>query len=225
MIPTLEGFELVEDFSPVPDFMKLDSWKGGRKQVNLFLNRCGEKDGVDLEAALQFSGSQTRDERLDGWFNFLISSAAIRFQLSEPDVVIGRGQRGQDKPYLNRWYLLPRNPFFNAYLHEFLRSDIDEALHDHPWRSLSFILKGTAIEHTIQSKTRDVEAGQVMYRGCPYPHRIELVEEKPLYTLFLTGPIQREWGFHCPEGWKPWHEFLGGKNNYGGKKEYPGCAG
>lgn len=50
-----------------------------------------------------------------------------------PDVVIG----GFQNPYLLRWYVIPRNPVFNVYVHLFLRSDDDRALHDHPWANLS----------------------------------------------------------------------------------------
>ena len=42
-----------------------------------------------------------------------------------PHMVIG----GAEDPYLLRWYLIPRNPFVNVYLHKFLRSDDDRALH------------------------------------------------------------------------------------------------
>ena len=48
--------------------------------------------------------------------------------------------------YLRRWYLIPRNPFFNVYLHHFLSSDDDRALHDHPWWFVSVILRGSYIE-------------------------------------------------------------------------------
>ncbi len=27
-------------------------------------------------------------------------------------------------------------------------------------------------------------------------------------TLFMTGPRRREWGFLCPQGWRPWYEFV-----------------
>lgn len=33
-----------------------------------------------------------------------------------------------DDPYLLRWYIIP----LNVYLHKFMRSDDDRALHDHP---------------------------------------------------------------------------------------------
>ena len=59
-----------------------------------------------------------------------------------PDLVIG----GAADPYLRRWYVLPRNPVLNVYLHHFLRSDDDRALHDHPWVNASVLLDGDYVE-------------------------------------------------------------------------------
>src|SRR5690606_35831081 len=62
-----------------------------------------------------------------------------------PDFIVG----GAERPYLKRWWLIPRNPIFNVYLHQFLRDDDDRALHDHPWPWCSILLDGSYIEHTI----------------------------------------------------------------------------
>lgn len=43
---------------------------------------------------------------------------------------------GHERPYLLRWFIIPRNRFFNIYLHKFLRSDDDRALLDHFGRQL-----------------------------------------------------------------------------------------
>jgi hypothetical protein len=56
-----------------------------------------------------------------------------------PDFVIG------DR-YLERWWLIPRNPVFNLYLHRFNHDDDDRACHDHPWVSASFVLSGPMLE-------------------------------------------------------------------------------
>jgi hypothetical protein len=131
-----------------------------------------------------------------------------RAQRRKPDFVIG----GAESPYLRRWWLIPRNPVFNVYLHQFLRSDDDRALHDHPWASMSIILRGRYLEHTIDAggihQRRLLTAGDRRVRLTgKFAHRVELVDG-PCWTLFITGPRYREWGFHCPErGWVPWEEF------------------
>ena len=130
--------------------------------------------------------------------NYLIAWAQRR----EPDFVIG----GQDDPYLLRWWLLPRNPLFNVYVHLFLRSDDDRALHDHPWAfNISHLLYGHYLEHTKEG-TFLRRAGCWKFRLGGAPHRIELTNTQ-VWTLFITGPRVRSWGFLCPQGWIHWRDF------------------
>lgn len=127
-----------------------------------------------------------------------------------PNVVI---QKGNEGAYLRRWHIIPRNRWFNIYLHHFNKSDDDRALHDHPWINLSIILKGTYLEHTFRhaglpmTRRRRRVAGGLVFRLPTTAHRIEL-DDGPCWTLFLTGPKVREWGFHCPNGWVHWTKFL-----------------
>ena len=135
--------------------------------------------------------------------------------MRKPDMVIG----GRERPYLLRWYVIPRNPVFNVYLHQFLRSDDDRALHDHPWMNLSVLLKGRYREHT-QGGHRDFKAGQFRFRWTGrIAHRIELTHG-PVWTLFVTGPRYRQWGFLCPQGWRHWKDFVS-MNDSG--QVGPGC--
>lgn len=137
--------------------------------------------------------------------NKLLSLASSR----PADVVIG----GFKNPYLLRWYVIPRNPVFNVYVHLFLRSDDDRALHDHPWANLSILLHGEYTEHQILAggvHTKTIRrAGDWHFRPSGrIAHRVEL-HMGPCWTLFITGPRYRTWGFHCPErGWIPWQRFV-----------------
>ncbi len=123
-----------------------------------------------------------------------------------PDFIVG----GADNPYMLRWWVIPRNLFFNIYLHRFLRSDEDRALHDHPWINLSILLEGEYTEHSIAAGGVEHavvrKAGAFKFRGARSAHRIEL-HNGFCWTLFITGPKLRKWGFHCPKGWRPWEEF------------------
>lgn len=144
-------------------------------------------------------------------------------------------QEGQ--VYLERRYLIPRNQRANFYLHKFLKSDEDEALHDHPWNWCSIILKGHYTEHR-QDGTSRRGPGSIVLRKPEVAHRVELdrvntgvvwqpgqrpeftTREKPVWTLFLTGKKTRVWGFHCRLGWVPWTGFTAGE-----KGEYRvGCG-
>jgi len=115
------------------------------------------------------------------------------------------GLDGSD--YLVRRYLLPRNKFLNIYLHRFLGSDDDRALHDHPWYSFSCILKGRLIEHRPNRLPREIRRGQLTLRSPKFQHRIELTERETATTLFITGPVVRIWGFVCPNGWVAWNDY------------------
>lgn len=146
--------------------------------------------------------------------NWLRARADRIIAARAPDFVIG----GHDAPYLLRWWVIPRNRVFNVYLHAFLRSDDDRALHDHPWANASLLLEGTYTEHEIAAggvHTRTVyEAGDVRVRASGrMAHRVEL-HAGPCRTLFLTGPVYRSWGFHCPDaGWVHWERFVDARDN------------
>ncbi len=119
----------------------------------------------------------------------------------KPDFIIGR----EDDPYLLRWYVIPKNRRFNIYFHHFLRSDDDRALHDHPWKSMSVILSAGYLEH-MPAGAEYRPSGYVGVRLATAAHRVELTNG-PAWTLFITGPKVRDWGFACQKGWKPWQEF------------------
>lgn len=135
------------------------------------------------------------------WVGRLVAPIAIR---RRADVAIG----GWFNPYLLRWYVIPRNRFLNVYLHFFLRSDDDRALHDHPWWSVSLLLGGALTEHTIARggihQHRPLRAGAFRVRSARFAHRIEVRPGESAWTLFITGPVIRKWGFHCPNGWRAW---------------------
>lgn len=126
----------------------------------------------------------------DGWLS------------GRPHFVIG----SRKNPTVLRWYVWPRNPLCCLYIHKFVRSDDDRAFHDHPWPSVSLVLSGRYREHTGEG-VKEYGAGSIIFRSAEHAHRIELIDGKRAWTLFLTGPRKREWGFHCPKGWIHWRDF------------------
>lgn len=120
-----------------------------------------------------------------------------------PDMLIGP----PDDPYMMRWWMIPRNDQFNIYYHRILHDDDDRALHDHPWPSFSIMCRGALREVLEGGGSREIRAGQYVYRGPNFAHRLELIGGEPAETIFITGPRMREWGFHCPNGWRHWKEF------------------
>lgn len=127
------------------------------------------------------------------------------------------------KPHINigpdtmlRWHLIPKNEIFNIFLHHWLRSDDDRACHDHPWWSISIMLKGR-----IGEVVRDpcgTEFLNTISRWIPklrsdtYAHRIVLITPTA-WTLFITFKKTRRWGFYCPKGWIHWEDFCKSRDN------------
>jgi hypothetical protein len=126
---------------------------------------------------------------LQGW-------ARSKMVSRPPDFIIG----DPTHPYLLRWWVIPRNRWFNIYLHRVIRSDDDRALHDHPWLNASIIVDGAYIEHRIApGGCRHMtlrSAGAVCARTARAAHRLEVLPGGEALTLFITGPVIRDWGFH-----------------------------
>lgn len=113
-----------------------------------------------------------------------------------------------------RWWVIPRNRWFNIYLHRISRSDDARARHDHPWVNLSIILKGAYYEYTEDDRRYFRRFGSVVFRRPTVSHRLEITTDgKPAWTLFITGPVVREWGFICPQGWRHWREFTDSRDS------------
>lgn len=154
--------------------------------------------------------------RLRTWRQLVAMDVIERVSARKPDFLVGP----ENSPYLRRWWLIPRNRLLNAYFHEFLRDDDDRALHDHPWFWCSIIIAGGYIEHSIAAggiHIRKARAALSIRFGTPWSaHRVELFRAPaehgdgptmPCWTVFITGPRMRNWGFHCPAGWVPWQRF------------------
>lgn len=131
----------------------------------------------------------------------------------------GKGHRleGQTMPLyrraLRRVYrrIMAYLGIFNLSLHNILRSDNDDALHDHPWLFyLTIILTGGYWEHTPKGRFWR-GPGSVLFRWGTTRHRLELDPSKgETWTLFTMGPHIREWGFCDMAGmwWIRWFEYL-----------------
>jgi len=126
-------------------------------------------------------------------------SGLINRLLGAPNYTVG--------DYLHRWYLVPRNRFANAYLHRFSVSD-GQDVHDHPWFNVSIILRGRYREHYHDGTYRNRRPGMVVFRGARLLHRLEVLDG-PVWTLFLTGPRRRDWGFMTREGWVHFESYTG----------------
>lgn len=138
-------------------------------------------------------------------------------------------------PYLIRYFLYkPKTKGKGRiYLHHIMRSDYDRALHDHPWAFMSVILKGGYREHTswtdlqlrpVSGKWKptyfnpssdeafhcDFSAPAVLKRQAQWRHRLDLRDNKPVWSLVFTGPKSNEWGFWATlQDFCPWRKYDG----------------
>lgn len=94
-------------------------------------------------------------------------------------------------PYMHRWFVL-RSKHLGIFIHKFVRSDFDRALHDHPWNFLVIPLWRGYIEHTVELVPASVDPGDEIYqirfhfkrrvlpifgtrfRSAEFRHRVEL---------------------------------------------------
>lgn len=133
-------------------------------------------------------------------------SAVLDHTLDDPD----------EADYMERYWL------FNAYeridgkhvspigwlpsirIHRIKKSDDDRALHDHPWKFVTFILKGGYYEVRPFSApggpkggtmTRWYGPGSILVRKHTDFHRLIVHEGGEAWTMFCTGKYMHKWGF------------------------------
>jgi len=142
--------------------------------------------------------------------NFLIKKFPGRAKLIEVD----------GKPYLHRFYLKHNGRLPGIYLHHFYQSDPDRDLHNHPWRwSFSLILTGGYYEYRhnamhalsyLEPDVFDRKAPGFNYITGDTFHRVVLKDLKAgAWTIFVSGPDEKDWGFFTRNGFVKHMEYLG----------------
>lgn len=74
--------------------------------------------------------------------------------------------------------------------------------------------------HDYQQTAYVRRAGTIVFRRARTPHRLELIDGKPCWSLFITGPNVRKWGFHLAAGWRHYREVVDPDEPGQWKKEY-----
>lgn len=107
-------------------------------------------------------------------------------------------------PYLTRYFLAGWAPNKNGkgpaiFLHHFLSSDPDDAVHSHPWAwGLSLILVGgyleTRIDEAGATTARHYVPGEINILRPSDRHRIDLMG-RDCWSLFLAAEYAQPWGF------------------------------
>jgi hypothetical protein len=120
--------------------------------------------------------------------------------------------RADGRVAMRRWWLLPRNSILNCYLHNMVNDDDD--FHDHPYWSASLIL-ADGIDEWYQDhpdpgctrrRRRALREGDIVIRRSTMAHR--LIVRHSAWTLFITGPRIRLWGFWPSRGFVPHDRYF-----------------
>ena len=149
--------------------------------------------------------------RIPRWLHRWLCNRLFPRLTTKPDFLIGP----PGEPYLRRWWIIPRNRWFNIYLHEMLHDDEDRALHDHPFPNCSIVLRRGYVEITPERCFIRCER-DIVFRRATVLHRLKLMRPlsgPPSVSLFITGPRIRVWGFACPRGWIPWTDFVDSRDH------------
>lgn len=110
-------------------------------------------------------------------------------------------------PYLERYHLATSDAT-QVRIHHWVGFDDQRAPHDHPWDNITCVLAGRLVEYSAAFGVAELGPGDVVCRRAADPHRIELAGDDA-WTLFVTGPIVRRWGFHTDTGWVHWRRWPG----------------
>lgn len=153
--------------------------------------------------------------RLPLWLcHRLYHRARVAAAAREPDFCVMRADT-DDAVYLRRWWLVRRNNYLNIYLHQMILDD-DAVFHDHPYWSVSLMLHGRLTEFYCKNppdgprQYRSVSAGQIVFRSGRFAHQLVIPDHLrgATWTIFITGPRYKEWGFWCPRGWRLWSDYV-----------------
>lgn len=99
--------------------------------------------------------------------------------------------------YVRRWYF--ETPWGSIRLHHWLHSDDDRAMHDHVWAFTTLILSGGYTD--VSSSGQEYLARGQMARRLPSHKHTVVVDPEGCWSLLITGPKVRGWGFWRKGKW------------------------
>jgi hypothetical protein len=97
------------------------------------------------------------------------------------------------KLHFRRWEIL-KTPWFSIWIHGIYAPDEDKHLHNHPWDFKSIVLKGNYIEETENGYIIQ-HPGKYNSRNGEDFHKIKQLISESVYTLFISTPVKRDWGY------------------------------
>ncbi len=93
-------------------------------------------------------------------------------------------------PYMDRWVI--NCGLFSIRVHHWRKSDDKRYFHDHPWWYLTLVLSGSYID--VSPNGKDIMSRwRMAFRPALHRHTVEINSD--VWTLLITGPEIRKWGF------------------------------
>jgi hypothetical protein len=135
--------------------------------------------------------SETNPGRIERWLERF-----HRFDVPDYD--------NPEKLYMTRWVLV-QTRWFSVYVHRFGTADPRPTLHDHPYSFVSFVIRGGYYEQFGYYGVRTRRGPERLVRRINVKraeafHVITKLLRVPTWTLVLTGPRRRGWGYLDPGG-------------------------
>lgn len=106
--------------------------------------------------------------------------------------------------YVRRWFV--ETPWFSVRLHHWLHSDDDRYFHDHPWWFVTLVLQGS-YRDLSPSGSELMTPGSVAFRPALHRHTVKVALDG-CWTVLVTGPQVRRWGFWVGEKWKKSNKYF-----------------
>jgi len=106
--------------------------------------------------------------------------------------------------YIERWYF--ETPLGSIRLHHWLHSDDSRNFHDHPWWFITLVLRGGYTD-VSPSGTTVMNVGKITFRPANHQHTVQ-VNKGGCWTVLLTGPKIRKWGFWVGKKFKKANKYF-----------------
>jgi hypothetical protein len=125
----------------------------------------------------------------------------------------------QECPYMYRW--IWNLGLFSIRVHKWIRSDDKRHFHNHPWNFLTFVIKGSYTDVSLNTSNGEVtwdklKRFSIRYRPASHMHYVDVPKEGA-WTIMITGPKAQKWGFWVNNHlWRPLRFF----HKYG----HPPCS-
>jgi hypothetical protein len=107
---------------------------------------------------------------------------------------------GEKQAYLKKFYLF-HTKWLSVAIHQIWSSG-PELLHNHPWSSFTWVLRGGYHEHSISGYSEWRNRGYTCYRNVSVFHRLTVgpFSAGEPWMLFIHGPRKAPQGYLSPNG-------------------------